>query len=317
MTGAADGPDPRTPADPQRGSPEGAGMKRAAGKAWRFAVAVAEALRPLGGGRGEKPLLAAGSIAGRALVIVVAIMTFLASMTAGTVAPWSSSPRPRPAGGRTSRARPRSRSARARDAMSSRKRPARPSSPAPRRASARCGSTGSANRRSCWSRGSAWRWASEIGELPSLRASIELRLDGRPDFALLRRQLAEQVQGALAGRSQAVGAAARRDGERHGRRRARHHAAGAGRDGAGHRLRHARRHGRQPEHHRGSRSRRRDGRLHRARVPEAFPAARPEGGRPGRRRRHARLLAGWRHRPPASPTRQGAIRSRRCLEPLL
>ena len=31
------------------------------------------------------PLLAAGSIAGRALVIVVAIMTFLASMTAGTV----------------------------------------------------------------------------------------------------------------------------------------------------------------------------------------------------------------------------------------
>jgi cell division transport system permease protein len=33
----------------------------------------------------ETPLLAAGSIAGRALVIVVAIMTFLASMTAGTV----------------------------------------------------------------------------------------------------------------------------------------------------------------------------------------------------------------------------------------
>jgi cell division transport system permease protein len=35
--------------------------------------------------RHDTPLLSASSIAGRALVIVVAIMTFLASMTAGTV----------------------------------------------------------------------------------------------------------------------------------------------------------------------------------------------------------------------------------------
>jgi cell division transport system permease protein len=47
-------------------------------------VAVTD-LQAQGAPKRETPLLAAGSIAGRSLVIVVAIMTFLAAMTAGTV----------------------------------------------------------------------------------------------------------------------------------------------------------------------------------------------------------------------------------------
>jgi cell division transport system permease protein len=164
-----------------------------------MAAAVAAAVAPRGRGliggragraRAEKPLLAAGSIAGRALVIVVAIMTFLASMTAGTVelvASASSSWRADIAREATIQVRPR---------------PGRDlDQDAARAAALARGTAGVAEVRLYGKRESEkllepWLGAGlDIGELPVPRL-IELKIGGRPDFGALRRQLAEQVPGA-------------------------------------------------------------------------------------------------------------------------
>ncbi len=141
-------------------------------------------------GGGEKPLLAAGSIAGRSLVIVVAIMTFLASMTAGTVelvASASSSWRSDIAREATIQVRPRP----GRDVEQDAARAAQLA-----RATPGIGEVRLYGKRESEKLLEPWLGAGlDIGELPVPRL-IELRLDGRPDFALLRRQLAEQAPGA-------------------------------------------------------------------------------------------------------------------------
>ncbi len=152
---------------------------------WR---GFAEALPSRGGG--EKPLLAAGSIAGRSLVIVVAIMTFLASMTAGTVelvASASSSWRADIAREATIQVRPRP----GRDVEQDAARAAELARRTPG-----IGEVRLYGKRESEKLLEPWLGAGlDIGELPVPRL-IELRLDGRPDFALLRRQLAEQAPGA-------------------------------------------------------------------------------------------------------------------------
>ncbi len=152
---------------------------------WR---GFAEALPSRGGG--EKPLLAAGSIAGRSLVIVVAIMTFLASMTAGTVelvASASSSWRADIAREATIQVRPRP----GRDVEQDAARAAQLARQTPG-----IGEVRLYGKRESEKLLEPWLGAGlDIGELPVPRL-IELRLDGRPDFALLRRQLAEQAPGA-------------------------------------------------------------------------------------------------------------------------
>ncbi len=141
------------------------------------------------GGR-EKPLLAAGSIAGRSLVIVVAIMTFLASMTAGTVelvASASSSWRADIAREATIQVRPRP----GRDVEQDAARAAELARRTPG-----IGEVRLYGKRESEKLLEPWLGAGlDIGELPVPRL-IELRIDGRPDFALLRRQLAEQAPGA-------------------------------------------------------------------------------------------------------------------------
>ncbi len=152
---------------------------------WR---GFAEALPSRAGG--EKPLLAAGSIAGRSLVIVVAIMTFLASMTAGTVelvASASSSWRADIAREATIQVRPRP----GRDVEQDAARAAELARRTPG-----IGEVRLYGKRESEKLLEPWLGAGlDIGELPVPRL-IELRLDGRPDFALLRRQLAEQAPGA-------------------------------------------------------------------------------------------------------------------------
>ncbi len=160
------------------------GLPDQAKRLWR---GLADALAPRGG---EKPLLAAGSIAGRSLVIVVAIMTFLASMTAGTVelvASASTSWRSDIAREATIQVRPRP----GRDVEQDAARAAQLARATPGIAEVRL-----YGKRESEKLLEPWLGAGlDIGELPVPRL-IELRLDGRPDFALLRRQLAEQVPGA-------------------------------------------------------------------------------------------------------------------------
>ncbi len=153
---------------------------------WRRGLADGLSVR---GGR-EKPLLAAGSIAGRSLVIVVAIMTFLASMTAGTVelvASASSSWRADIAREATIQVRPRP----GRDVEQDAARAAELARRTPG-----IGEVRLYGKRESEKLLEPWLGAGlDIGELPVPRL-IELRIDGRPDFALLRRQLAEQAPGA-------------------------------------------------------------------------------------------------------------------------
>ena len=141
-------------------------------------------------GSGEKPLLAAGSIAGRALVIVVAIMTFLASMTAGSVelvASASLSWRADIAREATIQVRPRP----GRDIEQDAARAAQLA-----RLTTGVGEVRLYGKRESEKLLEPWLGAGlDIGELPVPRL-IELRVSGRPDFSQLRRQLAEQVPGA-------------------------------------------------------------------------------------------------------------------------
>jgi len=145
----------------------------------------------LGGSRrSEKPLLAAGSIAGRALVIVVAIMTFLASMTAGAVelvASASVSWRGDISREATIQVRPRP----GRDVEQDAARAAQIA-----RTTAGVGEVRLYGRRESEKLLEPWLGAGlDIGELPVPRL-IELKVAGIPDFGALRRQLAEQVPGA-------------------------------------------------------------------------------------------------------------------------
>jgi len=154
------------------------------------ARSIFSAIAPGGVRRGEKPLLAAGSIAGRALVIVVAIMTFLASMTAGTVelvASASSSWRADIAREATIQVRPRA----GRDLEQDAARAAQIARGAPG-----IGEVRLYGRRESEKLLEPWLGAGlDISELPVPRL-IELKVSGRPDFALLRRQLAEQAPSA-------------------------------------------------------------------------------------------------------------------------
>jgi cell division transport system permease protein len=133
------------------------------------------------------PLLAAGSIAGRALVIVVAIMTFLASMTAGTVelvASASSSWRSDVAREATIQVRPRQ--GRDIDADVSR---------AASLAKATAGVTGVKIYTKRESERLLEPWLGvglDLVELPVPRL-LELQVSGRPDFVTLRQQLTAQV----------------------------------------------------------------------------------------------------------------------------
>jgi cell division transport system permease protein len=158
MSAAQPAPPPAAGASPQRGAP-----------------------------RRETPLLASSSIAGRALVIVVAIMTFLASMTAGTVelvASASSSWRADISREATIQIRPRP----GRDIDQDAARAA-----ALARATPGVGEVRINDKRASERLLEPWLGAGlDISELPVPRL-IELRVDGRPDFATLRRQLAEHT----------------------------------------------------------------------------------------------------------------------------
>jgi cell division transport system permease protein len=138
----------------------------------------------------ETSLLAAGSIAGRALVIVVAIMTFLASMTAGTVelvASASSNWRADIARESTIQVRPR---------------PGRDIESDVRRTVEIAKSVFGINEVKVYSKSESERllepWLGsglDISELPVPRL-IELKVTGLPDFAGLRRQLAAEIPSA-------------------------------------------------------------------------------------------------------------------------
>jgi hypothetical protein len=133
--------------------------------------------------RRETPLLAAGSIAGRALVIVVAIMTYLASMTAGTVeliASASASWRSDIAREVTIQVRPKQGRAIDQDVQAA----AALARAIPGIAAVRINDKKASERLL-----EPWLGAGlDIGELPVPRL-IELTVEGRPDFALLRQQL--------------------------------------------------------------------------------------------------------------------------------
>lgn len=160
-------------------------MKAIAGTLLSALAARADA-----GARRDKPLLAAGSIAGRALVIVVAIMTFLASMTAGTVelvASASSSWRADIAREATIQIRPRQ----GRDIEQDAARAAQLARAAPGIGEVRLYGKRESERLL-----EPWLGAGlDIAELPVPRL-VELKVEGRPDFAGLRRQLAAEVPGA-------------------------------------------------------------------------------------------------------------------------
>ncbi len=137
--------------------------------------------------RRETPLLAEGSIAGRSLVIVVAIMTFLAAMTAGTVeliASASSSWRADISREVTIQVRPRA----GRDIEQDVARAAAMARAAPGVSEVRINGKKESERLL-----EPWLGAGlDISELPVPRL-IEVRVSGQPDFQALRRQLQEQT----------------------------------------------------------------------------------------------------------------------------
>jgi cell division transport system permease protein len=137
--------------------------------------------------RRETPLLAEGSIAGRSLVIVVAIMTFLAAMTAGTVeliASASSSWRADISREVTIQVRPRA----GRDIEQDVVRAAALARAAPGVSEVRINGKKESERLL-----EPWLGAGlDISELPVPRL-IEVRTSGQPDFQGLRRQLLEQT----------------------------------------------------------------------------------------------------------------------------
>jgi cell division transport system permease protein len=142
---------------------------------------------------GSQPLVPAASIAGRALVTVIAIMTFLAALTAGSaqlVAEASSGWRSSVAREVTIQIRP------APGGATSRPISARPLHwPRPHRASPTSASTPRPSPSGCSSLG--WERGLNFDELPVPRVVV-LRLESgnRPDFAALRKSLAETVRGA-------------------------------------------------------------------------------------------------------------------------
>jgi cell division transport system permease protein len=144
-------------------------------------------LQAQGAPKHETPLLAAGSIAGRSLVIVVAIMTFLAAMTAGTVeliASASSSWRADISREATIQVRPRS----GRDIEQDVARAA-----ALARAVSGVSEVKINDKRDSERLLEPWLGAGlDISELPVPRL-IELRVSGRPDFQILRKQLQDTV----------------------------------------------------------------------------------------------------------------------------
>jgi cell division transport system permease protein len=152
-------------------------------------VALADMDAPSAASR-ETPLLAEGSIAGRSLVIVVAIMTFLAAMTAGTVeliASASSSWRSDISREVTIQVRPRA----GRDIEQDVRRAADLARAAQGVREVRVNGKRESERLL-----EPWLGTGlDISELPVPRL-IELRVDGRPDFQALRRQLAEQAPSA-------------------------------------------------------------------------------------------------------------------------
>ena len=131
-----------------------------------------------------------------------------------------------------------------------------------------------------------------LDELPVPRMIVVRVAPGEtPDLAALRQQLAAQVPGATlddhrgwVDRMRAM-ARTRRAGRawRSSPGARRHHAVGDVRD--------ARRDVDQPADHRGAACGRRQGRLHRRRIPAPFPAARPEGRGDRRRRRDGAVRA--------------------------
>ncbi len=143
-------------------------------------------MRPAGGERRETPLLAEGSIAGRSLVIVVAIMTFLAAVTAGVVelvASASSSWRADIAREVTIQVRPRA----GRDLEQDVARAAALARATPGVAEVKVSGKRESERLL-----EPWLGAGlDISELPVPRL-IELRVSGRPDFQTLRQLLAQQ-----------------------------------------------------------------------------------------------------------------------------
>jgi cell division transport system permease protein len=140
--------------------------------------------------RRETALLAEGSIAGRSLVIVVAIMTFLAAMTAGTVeliASASSSWRADISREVTIQVRPRPGRDIERDVL----RAAELVRASPGVAEVKINSKAESERLL-----EPWLGAGlDISELPVPRL-IEVRVSGQPDFQALRRQLQEQAPSA-------------------------------------------------------------------------------------------------------------------------
>ncbi len=256
----------------------------------------------------NQPLVPAASIAGRALVTVIAIMTFLAGLTAGTAqlvadasAGWRSSvsrevtiqvrPVARPG------YRGRCRQGRGDGARVARRR---------RRQGLQQGRIRAAAGALAGHRAQFRRAACA----PHRRAEADrasVRISTRCARACPRRCAAP------ARRPSALGRAAGRHGA------IRFVVLGMAIVGAGHRgdrlgrgLRHARRDGRQPRDRGGPAFRRRDRRLHRPAVPAAFPAARPA------RRRDRGRLRRWCSSclPACSPRRSSrrlaARRSRRC-----
>ena len=218
------------------------------------------------------PIVPRASISGRALVAVVAIMTFLASITTGAVllvsasaAEWQSEV----ASEITIQVRP---ARRARSRRATRRRWPRRCGRSP--ASSRSGLSARTNRPNCWSRGSAADLS--IDDLPVPRV-IVARVQPGTVLDLASAARAGDAGGAVRQRrrSPRLDRADALDDRRHRVRRHRHPRAGDHRDHHLGVVRDPRRDGGEPPDRRGAAFRRRRRQLHRQPLPAAFPPARP------------------------------------------
>ena len=224
--------------------------------------------------RGETPIVPKRSIAGRALVAVVAIMTFLASLTTGAVmlvrAPaieWQSDV----AREVTIQVRP----ARGRDLDAEVVRAVELA-----RAVPGVGEVRAYTKEELARLLEPWLGSGlSLEDLPVPRMIVVKLPPAGVDFAPLKKDAGREGRRRQPRRSSRLDRPHAHHGADHDRRRHRHSHPDAGRDGAVGDLRHPRRHGDQPPDRRGAAFHRRQERFHRRPVSAPFPAARTGGRR--------------------------------------
>ena len=259
----------------------------------------------------DMPLVPADSIAGRALVVVIAIMTFLACLTAGgaiLVGEASQAWRGDVSRDVTIQIKPRA----GEDVDAVVAAAAEIASRAPGVADAVAYSKAQ-------SEAILAPWLGDgvdLGQLPIPRLIIvHMQAGHRDDLEPLRAALAAGGAGGEPRRSPPVAVAARRDGGRDRRLRRRPVRADDRRDGNGGRLRHPRRDGGRARDRRGAAFRRRRRFLHRRPVPGTFLPPRPRRGGDRRRRGGGVLRRGGARFASSPGAPRPARRSPRCSAP--